>query len=191
MSQRRVMGWLRLVGSLKLQVSFAKKPCKRNYILQKRPILWRSLLIEPINRVCIECHRKELCHTSEWDMLQETVMSHMWMRHVTRNKTHRTHKSIWINQSSKPCTVLQYPSRKKACHTKQKCHTSEWDMYHVTGIWDWNCIHMSHWNMSLMYVTDTASICHTETCRWCMWLIVCVCVCVCVCMCVCVCARDW
>jgi len=40
-----------------------------------------------------------------------------------RTKTHRTHKSIWINeslvnhkstsnQSSKPCTVLQYPSKK-------------------------------------------------------------------------------
>ena len=40
-----VMGWLRLVGSLKLQVSFAKEPYKRNDILQKRPIILRSLLI--------------------------------------------------------------------------------------------------------------------------------------------------
>jgi len=39
------MGWLRLVGSLKLQVSFAKEPYKRDYILQKRPIILRSLLI--------------------------------------------------------------------------------------------------------------------------------------------------
>ena len=30
------MGWLRLVGSLKTQVSFAKEPYKRDYILQKR-----------------------------------------------------------------------------------------------------------------------------------------------------------
>ena len=29
------MGWLRLVGSLKLQVSFAKEPYKRDCILQK------------------------------------------------------------------------------------------------------------------------------------------------------------
>jgi len=35
------MGWL----SLKLQVSFAKEPYKRDDILQKRPIIWRSLLI--------------------------------------------------------------------------------------------------------------------------------------------------
>jgi len=39
------MGWLRLVGSLKLQVSFAKEPYKRDDILQKRPIILRSLLI--------------------------------------------------------------------------------------------------------------------------------------------------
>jgi len=32
------MRWLQLVGSLKLYVSFAKEPCKRDYILRKRPI---------------------------------------------------------------------------------------------------------------------------------------------------------
>jgi len=39
------MGWLRLVGSLKLQVSFAEEPYKLDDILWKRPIIWRSLLI--------------------------------------------------------------------------------------------------------------------------------------------------
>jgi len=39
------MGWLPLIGSLKLQVSFAKEPYKRGDILQKRPILFRSLII--------------------------------------------------------------------------------------------------------------------------------------------------
>jgi len=33
------MGWLWLVGSIKLQVSFAKEPYKRGYILQKRPMI--------------------------------------------------------------------------------------------------------------------------------------------------------
>jgi len=33
------MGWLRLVGFLKLQVSFAKEPYKRDHILQKRPVI--------------------------------------------------------------------------------------------------------------------------------------------------------
>jgi len=39
------MGWLRLIGSLKLQVSFAKEPYKRYYILQKRLIFSRSLQV--------------------------------------------------------------------------------------------------------------------------------------------------
>ena len=39
------MGRLRLVGNLKLQVSFAKEPYKRDDILHKRPIILRSLLI--------------------------------------------------------------------------------------------------------------------------------------------------
>ena len=39
------MGWLRLVGSLKLWVPFATEPYKRDNILQKRPVILRSLLI--------------------------------------------------------------------------------------------------------------------------------------------------
>ena len=39
------MGLLWLVGSIKLQVFFAKEPYKRDNILQKRPIILRSLLI--------------------------------------------------------------------------------------------------------------------------------------------------
>jgi len=42
---RKDMGWLRLVGSLKLQVSFEKEPYERDDILQKRPTISRSLLI--------------------------------------------------------------------------------------------------------------------------------------------------
>ena len=37
------MGWLRLVGSLKSLVSFAKEPYKRDDIPQKRPMILRSL----------------------------------------------------------------------------------------------------------------------------------------------------
>ena len=36
---------VRLLGSLKTHVSFAKEPYKRDYILQNRPIFLRSLLI--------------------------------------------------------------------------------------------------------------------------------------------------
>ena len=40
------MGWLRLVGSLKLWVSFAKEPYKRDNILQKKPMILRSVPVE-------------------------------------------------------------------------------------------------------------------------------------------------
>jgi len=43
-----IMGWLRLVGSWKLQVSFAKEPYKSDYILQKRLTILKSLLIVDI-----------------------------------------------------------------------------------------------------------------------------------------------
>jgi len=39
------IGWLRLVGSLKLQVSFAEYSLFYRAFLQKRPIISRSLLI--------------------------------------------------------------------------------------------------------------------------------------------------
>ena len=38
------MGWLWLVGWIKLQVSFAKETYKRDAILQKRPIILSILL---------------------------------------------------------------------------------------------------------------------------------------------------
>jgi len=44
--ERSIMGWLRLVGSLKLQVTFAKEPYERDDILQQRPVILRSLLIK-------------------------------------------------------------------------------------------------------------------------------------------------
>jgi len=39
-----LMGWLWLVGSIQLWVSFAKKPYKIDNILQKRPIIQSILL---------------------------------------------------------------------------------------------------------------------------------------------------
>ena len=45
MSPRRAMGWLRLVGSFKIQVSFAESRLFYRAFLQKRSVIWRSLLI--------------------------------------------------------------------------------------------------------------------------------------------------
>ena len=47
------MGWLRLVGSLKLLVSFAEYSLYYRALLQKRPLILRSLLIVAIPYVCV------------------------------------------------------------------------------------------------------------------------------------------
>jgi len=39
------MGWLQVVGSLKIYVFFAKEPYKRDLYSAKRPIILKSLLI--------------------------------------------------------------------------------------------------------------------------------------------------
>jgi len=44
--EKNNMGWLRLVGSLKLYVSFAEYHLFYRALLQKRPIILRSLLVE-------------------------------------------------------------------------------------------------------------------------------------------------
>ena len=74
------MGWLRLVGSLKLQVSFAKEPYKRDDILQKRPIILMSLLIVAIPyfdqcvvKICWVCCQYLSCSKYLLGMLSVSV----------------------------------------------------------------------------------------------------------------------
>jgi len=64
------MGWLRLVGSLMLYVSFAKEPYETDDILQKRPIILRSLLIVATQYVR---HDSFICET--W-LIQICDMTH-------------------------------------------------------------------------------------------------------------------
>ena len=61
------MGWLRLVGSFKSHVSFAEYSLFYRALLQKRPIIWRSLLI-----------------VATPYFAQSRVKSHIGMSHVTR-----------------------------------------------------------------------------------------------------------
>ena len=69
------MGWLWLARSIKLQVSFAKETCKRDYILQKRPIILSILLtVATPYDIIVHC----TCCT------HKSVMSHIWISHVTQ-----------------------------------------------------------------------------------------------------------
>jgi len=92
------MGWLRLVGSLKLQVSFAKEPYKRDYILQTRPIIIRSLLIVATPYHILIC---DMLYTDEsYHCMNELgAASHMWTCHVTNieeSRRSRTSHMGWL-----------------------------------------------------------------------------------------------
>ena len=85
------MGWLRLVGSLKLYVSFAKEPYKRDYSAKETSIL-RSLLLvatpylavsflksaSNLRLLCVlQCvlQRVAACHSVSWMVLRWAQLS--------------------------------------------------------------------------------------------------------------------
>ena len=73
------MGWLRFVGSSKLQISFAMQPYKIDDILQKRPIIFK----EPTNR--------------SRPIASETHCVMYPMKHIdTDTQTHRHTSSSWL-----------------------------------------------------------------------------------------------
>ena len=88
-------GWLRLVGSSKVQVSFAKQLYKRDYILQKGPIFLRSpvphgLLFGTIIRKSrgkvIQPHLFVRHVTHVWHTLKESCHTHV--AHTKRVMSH-------------------------------------------------------------------------------------------------------
>jgi len=80
-----------LLGSLILQVSFAKELCKRDYILQKRPIIPRSLLI--IATVLIHLwHDTSSCSTSMSECKNPSCHIHTsYICDMTHSYTHSSH----------------------------------------------------------------------------------------------------
>jgi len=77
------MGWLRLVGSLKLKVSFAKEPYKRDDNLQKGPQILRSLLIvaTPYQYMCVMSCISYLSSLSS-QMFDETQSHVTWLTYM-------------------------------------------------------------------------------------------------------------
>jgi len=93
--------------------------------------------------------------------------------------THRTHKSIWVNessvnpkstsnQSSKPCTVLQYPS-KKVCNYRMPCHVL--NTYLDAYMCVWHDLYMCVWHDSYMCVWHDLYMCVClQAHHACMWV---------------------
>ena len=109
---RRVMGWLRLVGSLKLQVSFAEYSLFYRALLQNRPVILRGLLIvaTPYDMthpyvwhasfLCVTCliHMCDMTHPYVWHDSFTCVTWHIDM--CDMNRPNVWHDSIicvtWI-----------------------------------------------------------------------------------------------
>ena len=87
-------GWLRLVGSLQLQVSFAKEPYKRDYILQKRPIILRSLLIVAIQYRGTHCLRPNTYMGHHASVHLDVATCHMNTHAYTYTNVHVTSISV-------------------------------------------------------------------------------------------------
>ena len=75
------MRWLRLVGSIKLQVSFAKEPYKRDDILQKRPVILSILLTvaTPHHLYDESCDIFESCHTVPFKYTSVSAVTYMYV----------------------------------------------------------------------------------------------------------------
>jgi len=88
------MGRLRLVGSLNLQVSFAKELYKRDDILQKRPIILRHLLMvaTPYLIRLVDLHGACIKHSCGT-------------------------KSLFVLQ--KPDEIIQFPINDRSAHTQR------------------------------------------------------------------------
>ena len=82
---RHTMGWLRLVGSLKVQVSFAKEPYKRDDILQKRPIILRRLLIVATPyHADLHTHTHTITHTHTHTHAYTIIHTHTYTHTLPR-----------------------------------------------------------------------------------------------------------
>jgi len=115
------MGCLQLVGSLKLQVSFAKEPYKTDDILQKRPMILRSLLIvaAPYRYIC---YANSCTYTYVYMMNESCHTLSVWlgMSHGPHYAHIYTciHTYMWINTYVNLCYVNNLH---ESCHTLSLC----------------------------------------------------------------------
>jgi len=135
----------RWVGSWNLKVSSVEYSLFYRALLQKRPVLLRSLLVVATSYEIAKSHLNESCHTYEW------VMSHIhiWMRHVT--STNASHIRIEIGQGH------GYPLRLVRCSVSEVMVHIHIRMGHV--------IRMNESHKQVSRVTNT-----NESCRIYEWV---------------------
>ena len=92
-----------LVGSIKLQVSFAKEPYKRDDILRKRPIILSILLTVATPYEISHAWMRQAAYMTDTYHLYDSVMWHTWMKnkseemlcHTTKLRRSNVLKMLW------------------------------------------------------------------------------------------------
>jgi len=141
--ENAAMGWLRLAarGSLKLQVSFAKEPYKRDYILQKRPIILRSLL----NR----------SHPID--------VQSCWVSHVNVSQVHVAHHSLVVRHDSFT-RVSQVNVAVSQLESEYKWMSHKCMLRIIHLLWDMTPSHVSHMWMLRSHTVSTSECLTSECC---------------------------
>jgi len=185
------MGWLRLVGSLKLWVTFAKEPYKRDYILQKRPMIYFSIYVCDTAQSYLRFETATHCNT-----LQHTATHCDTLRHTT------THCDT-LRHTATHCDTLQHTAAHcdTMRHTATHCDTLRHTAPHCgtlqhTATLSYVRLVLQHFRTCDLFavVDKTTSFAHIYThlcvytymCATCIYIHVCVCVCVRIWFCVCV-----
>jgi len=166
----QTMGWLRLVGSLKLQVSFAKEPYKTDDILQKRPMIWRGLPIVATPyylRVCVCVGDMTLpCQMTWFDT--STTITPLSKRCVCVSVTWRFHIT-WHYLTLLPRSHYY----QKGCGMCASCSLSIWtditQLYELTLLIYMNWHYSTHPSIALLWslfflVRDTTHPYHMTHC---------------------------
>ena len=141
------MGWLRLVGSLKLQVSFAKKPYKRDYNLQQRRIILRRLLIVATSYPNVTCHIIPQCHLWQWGMTWHMTLG-CDMIGVCVTSAPKYH--MW-NYTPMSCAHMSHHT--PHMHEARESHVTSAHEQHLTWYTQWCHVPHTHeaWERHLTY----------------------------------------
>ena len=154
------MGWLRLVGSLKIQVSFAKESYKRDCTLQKKPVILRSVLI-------VGTAYTKSCRQNTTNHLEMTAVVSKWQSYYDDPASVKELERL---KSFAEKHDLKEDKRKQAAVGLCQQRVS---VYVCVCVFVCVCV--------------CACVCARVCVR--VRVCVCVCMCVYVCVCVCACAR--
>jgi len=153
------MEWLRLVGPLKLWVSFAKEPYKTDDILQKRPIILRSLLIvaTPYLSLCLA-----LCLSLPLSLFLSLSLSLSWSRSLFLS-LFLSLSLLWsgLLGGSVP---MSHVTPVDETHRDKSCHTHEWDRHETILQWEKNSCQMILDAVCLCFIWCVAVCCSLLQC---------------------------